>query len=278
MKTDACKRIGFLVLFRMKSAYALTETIAEGTMIVFVKRSSAVLLLCILILNFALIGMHRITASQSAETEKCILLDAGHGAPDGGCVGEDGTQEAVLNLAVCRQMKAALEARGYRVLMTRTGEDGIHDGGETIAQKKRADMKKRKAMRDSGAAGLFVSIHMNSFSQTQYRGAQVVYDTQNPAAQQLALCIQNALRETADAENKRVPMAAPKSIYLLQQPRIPSVIVECGFLSNPEEREKLKSADYQRTVAEAIAAGIADFDAKKAAGEPLQGETTELKR
>lgn len=232
-------------------------------MIIFVKRSSAVLLLCILVLSLALLSVQKITAQNNAPPKNCILLDAGHGAPDGGCVGADGTQEAGLNLAVCMRLKTALEARGFRVLLTREDENGIHDSGESIAKKKRADMKKRKAMRDSGDAGLFVSIHMNSFPQAQYRGAQVVYDTQNPAAEQMAISIQNAIRENVDSENKRVPMAAPSSIYLLQKPVVPSVIVECGFLSNAEEREKLKTEEYQQAVAEAIAKGIAAFCAQK---------------
>ncbi len=236
-------------------------------MIVFIKRSSAVLLVCVLILSLALLSVQKTTAKNNAPPENCILLDAGHGVPDGGCVGADGTQEAGLNLAVCMKLKTALEARGFCVLLTRTDENGIHDDGESIAQKKRADMKKRKAMRDSGDGGLFVSIHMNSFGQTQYHGAQVVYDTQNPAAAQLATCIQNAIRENVDAENERVPMAAPDSIYLLQKPLVPSVIVECGFLSNTEEREKLKTESYQQAIAEAIAKGIAAYCAQRKTAE-----------
>ena len=232
-------------------------------MIVFIRRSSAVLLLCILALSLALLSVQKTTAQNNALPENCILLDAGHGAPDGGCVGMDGTQEAGLNLSVCLRLKTALEAQGFRVLLTRDGENGIHDGGESIAQKKRADMKKRKEMRDSGEASLFVSIHMNSFSQTQYHGAQVVYDTSNPAAEQLAVCIQTAIRESADPENKRVPMAAPSSIYLLRRAAVPSVIVECGFLSNEQEREKLKTESYQQVIAEAIADGISAFCARE---------------
>lgn len=247
-------------------------------MIVFVRRSSVVLLLCILVLHFICISMLKIMARQTAAQEaNCILLDAGHGAPDGGCVGADGTTEAALNLEVCRFLKTALEARGYRVRMTRTDENGIHAEGKSIAQKKRDDMKKRKAMRDQGAA-LFVSIHMNSFPQTQYRGAQVVYAPQNEAAEQLALCIQNTIREKADRENRRVPMEATSSIYLLQGAKMPAVLVECGFLSNPEECAQLKTPTYQKAIAEAIADGIVQFDAKRKAGEVVQGETTELKR
>ncbi len=248
-------------------------------MIVFVRRSSVILLICIFVLNLALAACAGVLAKKSAPASvRCILLDAGHGAPDGGCVGADGTQEAALNLAVCLKLKTALEERGYRVLLTRTDENGIHDSGASIAEKKRADMRRRKALRDGGEADLFVSIHMNSFAQTQYHGAQVVYDTENVQAQQVALCIQNSIREQVDAENVRVPMAAPSSIYLLQAPRIPSVIVECGFLSNPEEREKLKTQDYQQGIAGAIAEGIAVYDAKTTTGEKTEGITTELQR
>lgn len=247
-------------------------------MIVFIRRSSAVLLACIFVLNLVLLVCSGVLANNTPAANNCILLDAGHGAPDGGCVGTDGTQEAALNLAVSLKLKAALEKRGYRVLMTRADENAIYDSGESIAQKKRADMRRRKALRDESGAGLFISIHMNSFSQSQYHGAQVVYDTKNPQAQQVALCIQNAIREKADPENTRVPMAAPSSLYLMKLPQVPSVIVECGFLSNEAEREKLKTEGYQQSIADAIAEGVCIYDAKQKTGQETEGTTIELQR
>lgn len=233
-------------------------------MIVFIRRSSAVLLVCIFVLSFALLALgESAKKAPQAVRERCVLLDAGHGAPDGGCVGADGTQEAALNLAVCLLLRSELEARGYRVLMTRTDENGIHDSGESVQEKKRSDMKNRRKLRDTAPAALFVSIHMNSFPEAKYSGAQVVYDCENPAALTAAQCIQTALRTSLNPDNKRTPMAAPSSLYLLQKPKLPSVLVECGFLSNPEECAKLKTEAYQRRVAEAVAEGIAAYTAQQ---------------
>ncbi len=228
-------------------------------MILFVRRSSAVLLVCILLLSLVLVGLAENEIEVSAPLQRTIMLDAGHGAPDGGCVAADGTQEAPLNLAVCLQLQKALESRGFCVLMTRTDANGIHDSGKSIGEKKRADMRNRKKLRDAAMPALFVSIHMNQFEQTKYHGAQVLYDTTHQASADVAQCIQSALREKVDPENQRVPMRAPDGIYLLRAPNVPSLIVECGFLSNETEREKLKTADYQKAVADAIADGISQY-------------------
>ncbi len=247
-------------------------------MIVFVRRSSAILLACVFLLHLVWLLSAGAAADQTTAAPGCILLDAGHGAPDGGCVSADGTQEAALNLSICLQLKGALEKRGYTVLLTRTDENGIQESGESIGEKKRADMRKRRQLRDESGADLFVSIHMNSFPEPRYHGAQVIYDTKHAGAQQAAICIQNTLREKTDPENKRVPMAAPASLYILKAPALPSLIVECGFLSNPEECAKLKMAAYQQRIADAIAEGIALYDEKRTAGESVQGETAQLQR
>ncbi|MBQ4161208.1 MAG: N-acetylmuramoyl-L-alanine amidase [Clostridia bacterium] len=243
-------------------------------MILFVRKSSVVLLGIILSLSFVLLAVTGAMAQSEKTDLFTVLVDAGHGAPDGGCVAADGTQEAPLNLAVSLKLKTALEKQGVRVLLTRADENGIHDSGESIGEKKRSDMRRRKAMRDASDAELFVSIHMNQFSQTQYHGAQVIYDTTNPEAQQVALNIQNAIRNRLDSENKRVPMAAPSTVYLMRAPKVASVIVECGFLSNEAEREKLKTDAYQQRLADAIAEGIVQYQK----GHKTSGETTELVR
>ncbi len=246
-------------------------------MLIFIRRGSAVLLLCILILSLAFIAI--VAGAQKTQTKQiCLLLDAGHGAPDGGCVAADGTQEAVLNLQMCKQLQKTLAARGFAVKLTRTDENGLYGDTQGISKQKKADMRRRRELRDTAGADLFVSLHMNSFSQEKYHGAQVIYDTTNAQAQQAALCIQNAIRTKADNENKRVPMAAPSTLYLLRTPRVPSVIVECGFLSNTEECAKLKTQEYQVLLADAIADGIETYFEKMRAGQSVEGETSKLER
>lgn len=236
------------------------------------------MLACILALSFVLLAISGVRAEQQAGSGVCVMLDAGHGAPDGGCTGADGTTEAPLNLAVTLKLKKALEKHGVRVLLTRTDENGIHTGGDSIGEKKRSDMRKRRKLRDTSGADLFVSVHMNLFSQPQYAGAQMIYDTKHPQAQQAALLMQQAIGKDADPENRRVPMAAAKGIYLLQDAKVPSVIAECGFLSNPAEREKLKTDTYQQVLADALCKGILQYFENQKSGEKIDGETTELKR
>ncbi len=246
-------------------------------MLIFIRRGSALLLLCILILSLVFIAV--VGEAQKTTTKQiCILLDAGHGAPDGGCVAADGTQEAILNLQMCKRLEKILASRGFAVELTREDENGLHGETQGISNQKKADMRRRRELRDTSGANLFVSVHMNSFSQEKYHGAQVIYDTQNPQARQAALCIQNAIRDSADADNKRVPMAAPSSLYLLKTPRVPSVIVECGFLSNIEECAKLKTENYQVLLAEAIADGIETYFEKTHKGQRVEGETSQLER
>lgn len=233
-------------------------------MIVFLKKSSVILLACILVLGccsgIMLFHSVEVPASINASFEKKIVLDAGHGEPDGGCVGADGTREADLNLAVAQKLQNLFGSAGIESIMTRTGSEGIFDASsKSIGEKKRSDMRKRREIQAGSQADIFVSIHMNQFEQKKYHGAQVVYDKSNPQAKRLAEAIQTSLRDNVEPENDRQAMAADSGIYLLKNAAIPSVIVECGFLSNPEELEKLKSDDYQSKLAWAIYMGIEQY-------------------
>lgn len=233
-------------------------------MIMIFKRSSACLVSITLLVAGITILLGRqlgdVPASALPVYSTTIVLDAGHGEPDGGCVAADGTKEAGLNLAVSQKLANILSQSGSKVIMTRTTEEGMFDASaKTVAEKKRADMYKRRDTQESAGADIFVSVHMNKFEQSKYSGAQVVYDTKNPQAKILADCIQASLRENVDPDNKREPMAAQSGIFLLKNAPIPSVIVECGFLSNPDELARLKTEDYQNKIAWAIYGGICKY-------------------
>lgn len=230
-------------------------------MIVFIKKSSVFLLctifICVMMIAGIALGSIGVPATVNASYGKVVVIDAGHGEPDGGAAGADGTTEAGLNLLVAQKLNNLLLQSDIKTVMTRTTNEGIYDpSAKNITEKKRTDMRKRREIQSSVGADLFISIHMNQFEQSKYHGAQVVYDGKNAEAKRLAECIQSALREGVDPDNDRQAMKSDGSIYLLKNAPVPSVIVECGFLSNGEELEKLKTDEYQTKLAWAVMKGI----------------------
>ena len=233
-------------------------------MIVFIKKSSVFLLctifICVMMITGIALGSISVPATVNASYGKVVVIDAGHGEPDGGAVGADGTTEAGLNLLVAQKLNNLLLQSDVKTVMTRTTNEGIYDpGAKNITEKKRSDMRKRREIQSSVGADLFISIHMNLFEQSKYHGAQVVYDGKNAESKRLAECIQSALREGVDPDNDRQAMKSDGSIYLLKNAPVPSVIVECGFLSNGEELEKLKTDEYQTKLAWAVMKGIETY-------------------
>ena len=207
----------------------------------------------------AVSGIVFLCSAAPDEKSYKIIIDAGHGEPDGGAVGADGTKEANLNLSVSKKLETNLKTNGFNTIMTRTDENGIQNPNlKTMKEKKRSDMRKRAEKKVSSGADIFVSIHMNKFEQSKYCGAQVLYDATNERAKILAAEIQNKLL-SLDPQNTRVPMASNGNVFLLKSSSVPSVIVECGFLSNPGELEKLKTDEYQNELSKAIAAGIENY-------------------
>ncbi len=190
------------------------------------------------------------------EKGKCVVIDAGHGGDDPGKVGINGAKEKDINLVIAEMVKKYLEANDIHVVMTREADEGLHDSG--ASNKKVQDMKKRIALIDETNPDVTVSIHQNSYPEEYVHGAQVFYYTGSISGQRLAESIQKQLVSKVDSENKR-QVKANDSYYLLKKTGIPIVIVECGFLSNREEAEKLCDAEYQEQVAWAIHMGILQY-------------------
>lgn len=233
-------------------------------MIMILRRNSVVMLGLALLLGVMAVFVGGRADSLPANTlsvyGRTVVVDAGHGNPDGGCMASDGTKEATLNLSIAQKLANILLQSGCKVVMTRTTDEGLYNPTDrTIREKKRSDMYKRRDIQQNSRADIFVSIHMNHFGQSKYRGAQVVYDTKNPQAKVLAKHIQASLRENVDPNNYREALAARPEIYILKDAPIPSVIVECGFLSNQQELALLKTEDYQSKLAWAIYCGIANY-------------------
>lgn len=185
-----------------------------------------------------------------------VVIDAGHGGIDPGKVGINGALEKDINLQIAGILKMFLEANDIKVVMTREGDEGLYD--PEASNKKVQDMKQRIALIEECDPLVVVSIHQNSYQEEYVSGAQVFYYADSREGQALAEKIQNQLVETLEPENKR-QVKANDSYYLLKKTEKPIVIVECGFLSNNEEAEKLATPLYQEKVAWAIHLGVLQY-------------------
>lgn len=185
-----------------------------------------------------------------------VVIDAGHGGMDPGKVGVNGTLEKEINLAMAEKLKQLLEQNDITVVMTRTDDDGLYQ--ENDANKKRADMQARVRILQEMAPVLAVSIHQNSFTDNSSRGAQVFYYQGSEQGKLAADMIQEAMRRAIADGNHRMAKANA-DYYMLKKSPCPLVIVECGFLSNPEEEALLRTESYQRKVAWAIHLGVMEW-------------------
>ena len=192
-------------------------------------------------------------------TNKVIILDAGHGTPDEGAESSSGTTEASLNLEITLKIQKFLESSGATVILTRSDDNSIYEiDAKTIAQKKVSDIKNRVKIGNSSSADVFVSIHLNKISDSNYSGWQTFYQNGSENSEKLANSIQASLNTTISKENMRVPHTLT-SVYIMKHVEIPITIVECGFLSNPEEEKKLQTDEYQEMLAWGIYNGIMDY-------------------
>lgn len=187
-----------------------------------------------------------------AVSRTAILLDPGHGGADGGASGTDGTAEKAVNLAISLPLRDLLRLMGCRVTMTRETDTALSD--TAVHGWKAADMNRRLALYEQ--ADLTVSVHQNYFTQSRYDGTQVFYGTAQPESRTLAESIRRAVVTALQPDNTRELKAADSGIYLLHRTTRPAVLVECGFLSNEAERDKLKDSIYQKQMALAIAVGV----------------------
>ncbi len=185
-----------------------------------------------------------------------VAVDAGHGGVDSGKVGVNNALEKEINLAIAGRLKALLEEEGIAVVMTREGDGGLYDEGES--NKKQQDMKRRCARINESDALLAVSIHQNSYTDPSVKGPQVFFYENSAGGKKLASILQTSLNETLKIERPR-ECRANDSYYLLRKTEVPTVIAECGFLSSPDEAEKLVMSDYQEKVAQALCDGILEY-------------------
>lgn len=186
-----------------------------------------------------------------------VVIDAGHGGEDGGAASESGMLEKDLNLSVAKRLASLLRCSGARVVMTREEDVLLYD--RTVdykGRKKQLDLLARREIAENTPGCIFVSIHMNAFPQQEYHGLQVWYSTNHKSSRPLAECIQKNTATHLQPDNQRICKSSTSSIYLLHHLTVPAVLVECGFLSNAEEAERLSSPEYQMSLALVLYASI----------------------
>ncbi len=201
------------------------------------------------------------TISKDAFNNFKIVIDAGHGEPDGGAISKSGVKESELNLQIAQKVASKLRDNNFEVIMTRENESNIAPESEqtqSIRQIKTSDLNNRVKIANESGASILVSIHMNNFEDSKYRGWQTFYSKNSEDGKKLAENIQKSISECIEYENKRTALKI-EGIKIIDKSAIPAVIVECGFLSNEEECTLLQDNSYQEKLAEGIKNGIIKY-------------------
>lgn len=221
-----------------------------------VKRDLLLLSLCMCVLvGAAWLGYGRMVATVSSpgKSDWMLILDAGHGGEDGGASSASGSKESDINLNIVLKTESLLAFLGVEATLTREEDISIHsEGAVTLRQKKVSDLKNRVAIVESCSNAMLISVHQNHFTDSRYSGAQVFYNMSD-ISRQWGECAQELLRQTLNPDNDRKAKPMPDGIYLFEHVSCPSILVECGFLSNGEEASLLLTDSYQRKISMALA-------------------------
>ena len=234
----------------------------------FLKRKSVILYIIFFIIYLILIifAFYNIDNYSAVNTEynslPDIVIDAGHGGEDGGAVANN-VVEKNINLSISNKLRDIFISSGFNVKMTRNSDKMINDSGEKLRERKVSDMKNRLKLFNESENNIVISIHQNKFTQEEYKGSQLFYSTNNKESEKLALSIKTSIKTLIQPDNEREIKPADRNIYLLYNSKIPSVIVECGFISNIEEARLLKDSAYQNKIAFAIYSGFLDYYNKR---------------
>lgn len=201
---------------------------------------------------FALTGYGALQTAAQPLARTTVVIDPGHGGEDGGATGVSGTSEAALNLQISLRLRDVLHLLGIQTVMVRQTDTAVYsEGCQSIAEKKVSDIKNRVKLVEQTPNALLLSIHQNFFPEGQYHGAQVFY-AKTPGSQSLAEQLQAALCAQLEPENRRQCKLSER-VYLLEQIETTGVLVECGFLSNYDEEQRLLQPEYQKKLAAVLA-------------------------
>ena len=223
------------------------------------------IILAVLLISFCIVmfsAFSNITAHTSADIDDdriTVIIDAGHGGEDGGAE-VDGVLEKDINLSIADKLADTLRLCGVRVTEIRDEDISVYDdSAQSLREKKVSDLKHRVEIVNGSENNILVSIHQNKFDNSAYSGAQVFYSSNNDKSRVLAESIRNSVVSLLQNDNTRELKPANSDIYLLDNATVPAVIVECGFLSNDEERAKLLDSGYQNEMAYSIAMGVLEY-------------------
>lgn len=216
----------------------------------------SVLLVTVITFIICFNALNKLPKQSLVDTKMKVVIDAGHGGIDGGVVGVNtGIKESTLNLLVAKELKRCFLSAGIDVVMTRENENGLY--GTATSSRKKKDMQKRKNIIENAQPEMVISVHMNKYSVSTRRGAQVFFDKNNQRGVSLANAVQKSLNGME--ETVREYSALNGDYYILTSHNYPSIIVECGFLSNPEDEALLMTDAYRQKIAYAIFKGCIDY-------------------
>lgn len=217
-------------------------------------------------------GISRDSFTVAADPMPLIVIDAGHGGEDGGTQSYDGTLEKDINLSICLKIDEVLKSEGFRTVMTRDGDYMIYDeNSSTQREKKVSDIRNRLKILEENGNCILLSIHQNYFAESKYSGTQVFYSKNHQDSIALAEEIQRAVVSELQLDNTRQIKESGTDIYLLYHSPVPAVMVECGFMSNKAEADRLKDENYQLQMSEAIVDGLISYLQRNTEGEQNNG-------
>lgn len=203
--------------------------------------------------------MFHLNTTTNDKENIIILIDPGHGGIDGGATSKSGILEKDINLKIGLKLKSELEKQKYKAIMTREEDKGLYENSGKIRKKKIEDLNNRCKIKKNSKCNMFISIHLNMFPESQYYGAQVWY-SKNVESEKLAKITQENLKRDLDPNNNRKEKPALDSYKVLRSnDNMPSIIVECGFLSNPREAEKLNTDEYQSKIVTSLVKSVNDY-------------------
>lgn len=199
------------------------------------------------------------TVAQNRPVQRCntIVIDAGHGGIDGGATSCSGVLESKLNLDIALKLEAVMQLLGFDTRMIRTTDISIYTEGNTIASQKVSDLKERVRIANETPNAILISIHQNTFSDDKYSGAQVFYANTEQSRELAQLLQTNFNQDLCEGSNRKIKKA--DGVYLMQNVDCTGVLLECGFISNPQEEAKLRSEEYQKKLCCVIASTVSTF-------------------
>ncbi len=227
-------------------------------MIIVAKKRTVLIVLLIIVIVALSVGTSVIVAAATSPHKKfVVLIDPGHGGRDFGVTGVNGTKESEFNLAMANDLKKFLMEANFEIVLTRKNAEGLY--GDAQDNFKRKDMQERKRIVNKENPDIIISIHANKFPDKSRRGAQVFYDQFNEGGKAMAESVQSSLNTLNKKHADRAFSALSGDYFMLKCSHNPSIIIECGFLSNAEDEKLLNDEEYRYELSFAIYSGIVTF-------------------